>query len=104
MSEAPTSTQETPVAPATTTAAATEPTPATTTASEATADPVRTTETSDLLPESRPEIATGTQGTAEALPNLTNAPKEEKVGKNEVLVESHLINEGVLNYKGPGLK
>ncbi|KAL9100255.1 MAG: hypothetical protein Q9163_004347 [Psora crenata] len=41
---------------------------------------------------------------SEAIANVANAPKEEKVGKGEVLVESHPINEGVLNYKGSGLK
>ena len=45
-----------------------------------------------------------TKGTAEAVPNLANVPKEEKIGKNEVLVEANPINEGVLNYKGQGLK
>ncbi|KAL9126474.1 MAG: hypothetical protein Q9217_004473 [Psora testacea] len=44
------------------------------------------------------------KGAAEAVANVTNIPKEEKVGKGEVLVESHPINEGILNYKGPGLK
>ena len=62
--------------------------------------------------ESKPETSvlgpgeskTSTKGTAEAVPNVANVPKEEKFGKNEVLVESHPISEGVLNYKGPGLK
>ena len=44
------------------------------------------------------------KGTAEAVPNLTNAPKEKEVGKGEVAVESHPINEGVLNLKSPGIK
>ena len=39
-----------------------------------------------------------------ALPNVVNPVKEEKVGKGEVLITSKAINEGVLNYKGPGLK
>ena len=37
-------------------------------------------------------------------PNVTNPIKEEKVGKNEELITSKAINEGVLNYKGTGLK
>lgn len=37
-------------------------------------------------------------------PNLTNPVKEEKIGKGEKLITSKAINEGVLNYKGPGLK
>ena len=48
---------------------------------------------------------------AEGVTDLANinaappvAPKEEKVGKNEVKIEAQPVNEGVLNYKGPGLK
>lgn len=104
MSEVPQSVQDTPAAvPATMDSNA-----ATTTASEATADPIRSQETSELSPESRPELGSGlTDGTTAAAPtapNVTNVPKEEKVGKGEVMVESHPINEGILNYKGPGLK
>ena len=79
------------------------------TASQATSDPIRDQNTSDLSPESRPELGMngmtdGTTAAAPTAPNLTNVAKEEKVGKGEVMVESHPINEGVLNYKGPGLK
>ena len=79
------------------------------TASQATSDPIRDQNTSDLSPESRPELGMngltdGTTAAAPSAPNLTNVTKEEKVGKGEVMVESHPINEGVLNYKGPGLK
>ena len=86
-----------------------EPTAATVTANEATADPVRSQGTSELTPESRPELNTtgvtdGTTAPVPTAPNVTNVPKEEKVGKGEVMVESHPINEGVLNYKSPGLK
>lgn len=82
---------------------------AVTSASDATTDPIRSQETSELSPESRPElgqsgITDGTTAAAPTAPNVTNVPKEEKIGKGEVLVESHPINEGVLNYKGPGLK
>lgn len=82
---------------------------AVTSATDAAADPVRSQETSDLSPESRPElgqsgITDGTTAAAPTGPNVTNVPKEESVGKGEVLVESHPINEGILNYKGPGLK
>lgn len=85
------------------------PTPVTVTANEATADPVRSQGTTELAPESRPELHTtgvtdGTTAAATTGPNVTNVPKEEKIGKGEVLVESHAINEGILNYKGPGLK
>lgn len=87
---------------------AVEPTAPMTGASEATADPVRSQETSTLLPESRPELGSGlTDGTTAAAltgPNVTNPNKEEKLGNGEVLVESNPINEGILNYKGPGLK
>ena len=37
-------------------------------------------------------------------PNVTNPVKEEKIGKNEELITSKAINEGVLNYKGTGIK
>ena len=86
-----------------------EPTAATATANEATTDPVRSQGTTELSPESRPELNTtgvtdGTTAPAPTAPNVTNVPKEEKVGKGEVMIESHPINEGVLNYKSPGLK
>jgi len=82
---------------------------AVTSATDASADPIRSQETSELSPESRPElgqsgIPDGTTAAALTAPNVTNMPKEDKVGKGEVMVESHPINEGVLNYKGPGLK
>ncbi|KAK4692615.1 hypothetical protein P7C71_g4625, partial [Lecanoromycetidae sp. Uapishka_2] len=87
---------------------AVEPTAPMTTASEATADPVRSQESSTLLPESRPELGSGiTDGTTAAAPtgpNVTNPHKEEKLGKGETMIESNPINEGILNYKGPGLK
>lgn len=78
-------------------------------ASQATSDPIRDQNTSDLSPESRPELGMNgvTDGTTAAAPtaaNVSNVTKEEKVAKGEVMVESHQINEGVLNYKGPGLK
>lgn len=83
--------------------------PITATAAQATNDPIRDQNTSDLSPESRPEL--GMDGVTDAAtapaptaPNVSNVTKEEKLGKGEVLVESHPINEGVLNYKGPGLK
>ena len=83
--------------------------PVTATASQATSDPIRDQNTSDLSPESRPElgmngVTDGTTAAAPTGPNVTNVTKEEKVGKGEVLVESRPINEGILNYKGPGLK
>ena len=81
----------------------------TATASQANSDPIRDQNTSDLSPESRPELGMNgvTDGAAAAAPtgpNVSNVTKEEKVGKGEVLVESHPISEGILNYKGPGLK
>ena len=104
MSEVQQSVHETPTsAPATT-----EPTAAATTASEATADPVRNQESSALAPESRPEIGSGaTDGSmaaASTAANITPVTKEEKLGNGEVAVTSQPINEGILNYKGPGLK
>ena len=50
------------------------------------------------------EGAPSDKANAEAVPNVTNAPKEEKIAKGEVKVESHPINEGVLNLKSPGIK
>ena len=85
-----------------------EPTAPMTSASEATADPVRSQETSTLSPESRPELGSeatdGTTAAAPTGPNITGSHKEQNVGKGETLVESNPINEGILNYKGPGLK
>ena len=83
--------------------------PLTATASQATSDPVRDQNTSDLSPESRPElgmngVTDGTTAAAPTGPNVSNVTKEEKLGKGEVMVESQPINEGILNYKGPGLK
>ncbi|CAF9926741.1 MAG: hypothetical protein ALECFALPRED_003520 [Alectoria fallacina] len=80
--------------------------PITATASQATSDPIRDQNTSDLSPESRPELGMNgvTDGMVAAAPNVGNATKVEKLAKGEVLVESHPINEGLLNYKGPGLK
>lgn len=83
--------------------------PITATASQAASDPIRDQNISDLSPESRPElgmsgVTDGTTAAAPTAPNVSNVPKEEKVAKGEVMVESHPINEGVLNYKGPGLK
>lgn len=77
-----------------------EPTAATTTAAEA------TTDTSALAPESRPEIIEKTDASttaASSVPTASNPPKEEKFGKNEVLIGSQSINEGILGHKGPGL-
>jgi hypothetical protein len=100
MSEAQQPLQDTPVvAPATT-----EPVAPTTTAAEATTDPVRNQESSALAPESRPELNDGTIASAPTAANLTPVSKEEKVGKGEVAITSQPINEGVLNYKAPGLK
>ena len=107
MSEALQPVQDTPVAPVPATDH--ESTPATATAHESATDPIRSQGTSELAPESRPELnaiglTDGTTAAAPTAPNVSNVPKEEKVGKGGVLVESHLINEGILNYKGPGLK
>lgn len=80
----------------------------TTLASEATTDPIRSQETTELSPESRSELGSGvpdrTTAAAPTAANVSNVGKEEKIGKGEVLIESHPINEGILNYKGPGLK
>ena len=84
-----------------TTASTTDGPKTTTSGLTATNQDSKATETPVLGPgEGKPSD----NGAVEALPNVTNAPKEENVGKNEVLVESQPINEGVLNYKGPGLK
>ena len=90
MSEVQQPVQETPaVAPVTT-----EPTAATATATEPTVDPVATGETPA---ESKPEAGIA-DGAAVA------ASSEEKAGKGEVAITAQPINEGVLNYKGTGLK
>lgn len=78
-------------------------------ASQATSDPIRDQNTSDLSPESRPElgmngVTDGTMAPAPTGPNVSNVTKEEKLANGEVMVESQPINEGLLNYKGPGLK
>lgn len=78
-------------------------------ASQVTSDPIRDQNTSDLSPESRPELGmngvpAGDPAATPTGPNVTNVTKEVKVENGEVMVESHTINEGVLNYKGPGLK
>ena len=85
--------------------ATTTPEPTTATASDATADPVRPTGTDTLTPESRPEIT-------KELDNATDTPATEsgavtgdkKGSKSTTVVESQPINEGVLNFKQPGLK
>ena len=100
MSEVEQPVQDTPVAaPATT-----EPAVATTTAAEANTDPIRNQESGALAPESRPELTDGTTAAAPTAANVTPVTKEEKLGNGEVAVTSQPINEGVLNYKGPGLK
>ena len=83
--------------------------PITATASQATSDPIRDQNTSDLSPESRPElgmngVTDGTTAPSPTAPNVSNVTKKDKLGNGEVMVESHPINEGILNYKGPGLK
>lgn len=67
--------------------------PPTTTVTDASADPVRPLGTDSLTLESRPEVG-------EALDHPTSP---EKTAKNEVLIESQPINEGILGYKAPGL-
>lgn len=91
--------------------AAIEPASVTTTASTASRDPVRTQTTSDLSPETRPELGTdttdGTTAAASAAPaarGITDVTKAEKIGNGEVLIEAHPVNDGILSYKGPGLK
>ena len=90
MSEVQQSVQETPTVDAVTT----EPTAATATATEPTVDPVATQETPA---ESKPEAGI-VDGAAVA------APTEEKAGKGEAAITAQPINEGVLSYKGTGLK
>ena len=79
--------------------AATE--PITTTAADASIDPVRPLGTDSLTAESRPEVTA-----ALGAPTSTASPgtaTTEPLAKNEVVVESQPINEGVLGYKAPGL-
>ena len=87
MSEVQQSVQETPAVASTTT----EPTAATATATEPTVDPIATQETPA---DSNPEA-----GVADGA-----AVAEEKPGKGEAAVTAQPINEGVLSYKGTGLK
>ena len=70
----------------------------TTTASEANKDPIRPSGTDALVPESRPEVTT-----AEAPTTTSGEPASETAPKGSTVVESQPINEGILNYKGPGL-
>lgn len=78
--------------------------PVTTTAPEASTDPVRPMATDSLNAESRPELNTAGDVPASAATKATVIPpKEEKISKNEILVEAQPINEGVLGYKAPGL-
>lgn len=76
--------------------AATE--PPTTTVTDASADPVRPMGTDSLTTKSRPEV-----GDALDNPTSPTATGTEKIAKNEVLIESQPINEGILGYKAPGL-
>ena len=79
--------------------------PPTTTASEASKDPIRSTGTDTLVPESRPEVANNIEG-GDTVPIAGTAaaePTGETASKGAAVVESQPINEGVLNYKGPGL-
>ena len=77
----------------------------TATASETSKDPIRPTGTDALAPESRPEVSNGTEGVApgSTAGTATTEPTGETVPKGSVLVEAQPINEGILNYKGPGL-
>lgn len=77
----------------------------TTTASEANIDPIRATRTDALVPESRPEVTNGAEGavitsTAGA---FATEPTSGSAPKGASVAESQPINEGILNYKGPGL-
>lgn len=76
--------------------AAVEPT---TTASTANKDPIRPSGTDALVPESRPEVANTTEGTT----TTSSEPTGESAPKGSTVVESQPINEGILNYKAPGL-
>ena len=71
----------------------------------ATTEPT-TTEPAAVAPTDKvaPSGETATTAAAPTGPNTINPIKEEKIGKNEELITSKAINEGVLNYKGPGLK
>lgn len=83
--------------------AAVEPT---TMASDASKDPIRPSGTDALVPESRPEVtdSTGAAATVPAGGIAATEPVGEKtVPKGSTVVEGQPINEGTLNYKGPGL-
>lgn len=75
--------------------------PITATAADASADPVRPLGTDSLTAESRPEVAAalGTPTSTAA----TGPATTESLAKNEVVIESQPINEGILGYKAPGL-
>ena len=77
----------------------------TTVASEANKDPIRPTGTDALAPESRPEVTDSVEE-GKTVPTA-GVPATEPAGvtapKGASIVESQPINEGVLNYKGPGL-
>lgn len=79
--------------------------PPTTTASEANKDPIRASGTDALVPESRPEVTENVED-GKTVPTA-DAPATEPTGetapKGASVVESQPINEGILNYKGPGL-
>ncbi len=76
-----------------------------TTASEANIDPIRATRTDALVPESRPEVTNSAEGATTV--STAGASATEPTGgpapKGASVVESQPINEGILNYKGPGL-
>lgn len=79
--------------------AATE--PITTTAADASTDPVRPLGTDSLTAESRPEVAAALDAPTSATAPETST--SESLAKNEVVIESQPINEGILGYKAPGL-
>lgn len=97
MSEVQAPKQETPVADP----AVTE--PVTTTASEANTDPIEPMATHSLAAESRSEAIPAVDGATTNAPTESpvTEPKEEKISKNEVLIEAQPINEGILGYKVP---
>ena len=71
----------------------------TTTTSAANKDPIRPSGTDTLVPESRPEFANTTEGAT----TTSSEPTGESAPKGSTVVESQPINEGILNYKAPGL-
>lgn len=73
----------------------------TTTASEANKDPIRATRTDALVPESRPEVTNSAKGATNV--SAAGASATEPAPKGASVIESQPINEGILNYKGPGL-